>query len=197
MRRLIFIFSISIFIFTSCESERPSVPRPYSYHRIEFPARSYNSFNQDYCPISFEFPLRSQINKKKFFFNEDPIHDCWFNLSLEDLDATIYFTYQPIENSNSFEKLVDDAFTMASKHNPKANSREESKLKNNDGLEGVLFEIGGPVASPIQYYLTDGTNHFIRASLYYNKSSANDSLKIVTDYIKKDLMHIISTSSFL
>ncbi len=198
MKRSIFIFSITtLFIFISCEGERASTPRPHSYPRIEFSARTYSQFEENYCPFTFEYPERSTINRKKFFYNDDPIHNCWFNLSLNDLNATLYFTYQSIDNSSEYEKLVDDAFTMVSKHNTKANSREESRVGNSDGLEGILFEIGGPVASPLQFYLSDGKSHFMRASLYYNQSSASDSLQIVTDYIKEDILHLIGTSSFL
>lgn len=198
MRRSIFIYSLSaLFILVSCGEEKASIPKPHSYPRIEFSEREYTDFKQDYCPLTFEYPKKSSINKKQFFFNEDPKHECWFNISLEELDATIYFTYQPVDDAADLEDLVDDAFNMVSKHNTKANSRAENRVSNSNGLEGVLFEIGGPVASPIQYYLTDDENHFIRASLYYNQSSANDSLQIVTDYIKEDILHIIGTTSFL
>ena len=82
---------------------------------------------------------------------------------------------------------------MASKHNDRASSRKEYKIENNHGFTGVLFEIGGPVASPVQFYVTDTKSNFIRGSLYYNEESANDSLSIVTDYIVKDIDQIIGT----
>ena len=197
MRKSIYIYSAAaLFTFISCKEERVSQPRPHSYPRIDFPERSYSTFNEDFCPVTFDYPSKSDINKKQFFFNEDPEHDCWFNINLTDLNATLYFTYQPLNDPSDLEVLVDDSFTMVSKHNSKANSREENRISNAEGLEGVLFEMGGPVASPIQYYLTDNKNHFMRASMYFNESSANDSLQIVTDYIKEDILHMIGTTSF-
>jgi len=180
-----------------CGSEKVSSPRPHAYPRIEFQPHEYLTFQENYCPLTFDYPQIAEVNKKSFFFNENPDHECWFNLSISDYGATLYFTYQPLSSSASLESLVDDSFTMVSKHNSKANSRAESRVSNPQGLQGVVFEIGGPVASPIQFYLTDEKDHFIRASLYYNQSSANDSLQIVTDYLKEDIMQIISTAEFL
>ena len=173
-----------------------SNPRPHAFPRIEVPQHLYKNFNETYCPLSFDYPQNAKINQKKFFFNENPDHECWFNLSIEQFDATLFFTYQPLTSQESLENLVDDAFTMVSKHNPKANSRSESKINNPYGLEGVLFEIGGSVASPLQFYLTDLESHFLRASLYYNQTSSNDSLQIVTDYIKTDVLEMIRTTKF-
>ncbi len=181
----------------SCTFEQASTPKPHSYPRINFEPHEYITFNENYCPVTFEYPLRSQINKNNFFFNENTDHECWFNLGIHNLDATLFFTYHPIVNRETLELLVDDAFTLVSKHNTKANSREESRINNAEGLKGVLFLIGGKVASPLQFYLTDEKKHFIRASLYYNQKPANDSLLIVTEYIKNDVLHIISTTKFL
>jgi len=198
LKKSILIYSLFLVVFiTSCSNDRVSKPRPHSYPRIEFPERSYANFSESYCPLSFEYPSRSQINKKKFFFNDRPGHECWFNISLTDFDATLFFTYQEVESTESMESLVDDAFLLVSKHNDRANSREEGRISNSNGLDGVFFEIGGPVASPLQFYLTDNEKHFLRASLYYNNETANDSLQIVTDFIKQDLLHVISTTQFL
>lgn len=202
MRKLTLIYSTLILVgislaMTSCSVEKISSPRPHSYPRIEFLPHEYTAFQEEYCPVSFEYPTIAQVNQKKFFFNDHPDHQCWFNLSIAEFDATLYFTYHPLSSDENLEALVDDSFTMVSKHNSKANSRAESKVTNPQGLQGVIFEIGGPVASPIQFYLTDEENHFIRASLYYNNSSANDSLHIISEYIKEDIIQIINTAEFM
>ena len=163
---------------------------------MEFVNKDYINFSAEFCPVTFQYPSNSTINKKKFFFNDQPLHECWFNLNLSEHDAVIYFTYQDILDSASLEKLVDDAFLLVSKHNARASSREEARITNPEGMEGVFFEIGGPVASPLQFYLTDNKDHFIRGSLYYNGGTANDSLQVVTDHIRHDMMHIINTAKF-
>jgi len=196
LKRSIFIFSLVLGFCWSCNEGKIASPKPYSYPRIEFPEKSYRPFSQPFCLVAFEGPTITEFNRKRQFFNEDPANECWFNLLYDDLNATLYFTSHDIDRNQTLDKLVDDAYLMASKHNDKANSRQESFIENRHGLKGVIFEIGGPVASPLQFYLTDGTHNFIRGSLYYNSGAANDSLAMVTDYIKEDIDHIVGTARF-
>lgn len=174
---------------TSCEGERTPMPRPYSYPKIDFVQSTYQKLEPKGCPFTFEYPDIALVQK-------DKENNCWFNLSMDEYGATIYLTYQPIKNENGLEQLVDDAFLMVSKHNKLANSREEERVVNPGGNSGVFFQIGGPVASPLQYYMTDEENHYLRASLHYDDTAATDSLQIVTDHIKIDMMHMIETLRF-
>jgi len=52
---------------------------------------------------------------------------------------------------------------------------------------GLLFEIDGPVASPIQFFLTDSTTHFLRGSLYFKDVVNRDSIQPVFEFVKEDL----------
>lgn len=191
-----FIFSLFGLSFCHCSQDRISVPKPHSFPRIEFPEHMYRTFSEEYCPMVFDASFHSVINKKKHFFNSNPEHECWFNILYAAFNATIYFTTHTIDQENILEELIDDAYLMASKHNDRATSRKEFLIENQNGLSGVLFEIGGPVASPIQFYVTDTKNNFVRGSLYYNNESVNDSISIVTDYIMKDIDKIIGSIRF-
>lgn len=180
----------------SCKEEKAAVPKPHSYPRIEFDEKSYTSFVQPDCPVKFEYPNITLVDKKKFFFNEEPDNECWFNIRYPAYNATIYFTYYKIGKDATLEELIDDAFTLASKHNDKANSREEASFENKQGLTGIIFEIGGPVASPVQFYVTDNSENFLRGSLYFDESNVTDSLDIVVDYILEDVNTILATAQF-
>jgi gliding motility-associated lipoprotein GldD len=98
-----------------------------------------------------------------------------------------------VNNRKGFDKLVSDAFTLTDKHNVKANSRRESQIKNEHGVAGLLFEVDGPVASPIQFYLTDSTHHFFRASLYLNATVNPDSTSPIFQYLRSDMEKIIES----
>ena len=94
----------------------------------------------------------------------------------------------------NFEKLRNDAFSLANKHNIKANYIDELPIEKPNGVRGFVFNIEGPVASPFQFYLTDVEDqHFLRASLYFNTQARPDSLAPVLDFVKTDLMHLINT----
>jgi gliding motility-associated lipoprotein GldD len=52
---------------------------------------------------------------------------------------------------------------------------------------GLVYDLGGAVASPVQFYLTDSTNHFLRGSLYFEAKPNPDSIAPVLAYVKKDI----------
>jgi gliding motility-associated lipoprotein GldD len=60
----------------------------------------------------------------------------------------------------------------------------------------LVFDIAGNTASSVQFYLTDSTRHFLRGSLYFYSAPNIDSLRIVVDFIKKDILHLINTTSW-
>ena len=83
---------------------------------------------------------------------------------------------------------------MVDKHNVKANYRSESIIENEDArLYGVLFEIDGPVAAPLQFYVTDSTSHFLRGSLYFNSQVNRDSVAPVYDFLKLDFERMMES----
>jgi gliding motility-associated lipoprotein GldD len=127
------------------------------------------------------------------FFDEKVKDECWFDIYVAQFDARIHCSYYPIDSKNTLEKLHSDAFTLAGKHNIKADYIDEIKIQKPNHVSGFLFDIEGAAASPFQFYLTDSTKHFMRGSLYFNTESRPDSLQPVFDFMKKDIMHLINT----
>ena len=80
---------------------------------------------------------------------------------------------------------------MAGKHNVRAEFRKESIIEKPGNVNGLLFEISGPVASAIQFYVTDSINHFFRASLYFESHVNPDSTAPVLTFMKQDIFNII------
>ena len=56
-----------------------------------------------------------------------------------------------------------------------------------------VYDIAGNTASSMQFYVTDSTHHFLRGSLYFNVAPNIDSMKIVVDFLKTDVLHMIQT----
>lgn len=176
-----------ILIISSCGKDRIAQPRPHQYPRITYPAQEYKSYVNDECPFVLDIPTYAKTTKKKLLFDEVAADPCWFDISLEQLNATIHCSYYPISKNNTLDKLVNDAFTMASKHNVKASFREEYVIKNKAGHSGLMFKINGPVATPFQFYMTDSTRHFLRGSLYFDERVNQDSISPIVDFIEEDL----------
>ena len=62
----------------------------------------------------------------------------------------------------------------------------------------MIYELYGEVATPIQFYVTDKKNHFLRGSMYpstINKMIRinRDSLNPIINFYKKDIEKIIES----
>ena len=183
----------TVFLCTSCD-DKVTIPKPRMYPRIEFPQKNFKTFLTDYCELKFSFPDYGVLQKDTLFFDEQPAHPCWFSLEMDSLNAQLHCSYYNISKKDNFDKLLLDAFNLAGKHNIKANYRKESVIESpQKKVYGLLFDIEGPVATPLQFYLTDSTTHFFRASLYFYDKVNPDSTQILVDFIRPDILHLIET----
>lgn len=181
-----------IFIF-SCSDETIKTPKPRMYPRVVYPKKNYVNFDTTLCSFQFRYPDFNKILKDSFKFEGKPVDPCWFDLRSKDLNTSLHCSYYNINDKKSLSSLIDDAFNLAGKHNVKANYRKETIIENKYGVTGILFDIEGPVASPTQFYLTDGKNHFFRASLYFNSRVNPDSTAPVLTFVKQDIDTLIAT----
>lgn len=190
--RYILLFALLIG-FAACEEFTP-VPKPRAYPKVTYPAGPNKTLKAPYCDFSFEQPDYVKMTQDSFFFDEKAKSDCWFNLDVPELNATIHCSYFPVRTKADFDKHVTDAFEMVNKHNVKANYIAESNYaRPEDNVYGIVYTIEGPAASPYQFFLTDSTNHFLRGSLYFRTESRPDSMAPVIAFMKKDVNQIIET----
>lgn len=184
------VCSAAALFLTSCDDDDDDIvsPKPRGYIRIDFPEKSYRTYDS-ICPFSFEIPRYARMEPNKSP-NAEP---CWLNLSFPQFRATIHLSYKTIENN--LDKYLDDAHAIANKHQIKATGLDEiTVLRDSARVYGLLFDIAGNTASSLQFYLTDSTTHFLRGSLYFNAVPNADSLGIVVDFLKKDVLHLINTT---
>ncbi len=197
MKKFLWTFILlGIIIVSACKEDTVYTPKPRMFPKVDYPEKSYITFDQDYCAMKFQMPAYAVVEKDTAFFDEKPAHPCWFDLYMKDFNGRLHFSYYPIEGQESYDKLVGDAFEFVEKHDIKANYRQETTIENKHGLSGILFDLEGPVASPIQFFLTDSTDHFIRASVYFYNQVEPDSMAPIYDYISEDVARIIETMSF-
>lgn len=167
-----------------CESHY--TPKPRAYFRIDFPEKNYLEF-ESACGFDIEVPRYSQIELIRA--SQD---SCWFNLSFPRNRAKVHFTYLAVNDELSL--LLEDAYQMAFKHEVKADAIQREAFNYADRrVYGMIYDLKGDVASPLQFYLTDSAEHFLRGSLYFNHIPNADSIQPAIDFIREDVIHLIQT----
>lgn len=175
--------------FISCDEEDDVYsPRPRGYCRIDFPEKEYRRYDS-VCPYSFEIPTYSRIVQDKHSGAEP----CWLNLEFPQFKATVHLSYKAV--NNDLAKHLENSHYFANKHQVKATGLDEVVvLRDSAKVYGLLFDISGNTASSLQFYLTDSTRHFMRGALYFNSVPNIDSLRIVVDFLRTDVLHMINTT---
>jgi len=181
---------ISFFLGWLSGCDETPTPKPRAYIRIDLPAKQYVSFDSTY-PFRFEYPAYAAVKPD----TSKQALPYWLNLEFRKLKATIFLSYKPIHNNKELGIYLEDNHLFLSRHIPKANGIEELVVENKkSNIYGTIYNIEGTgAASPVQFYLTDSTHHFIRGALYFNFTPNNDSLKPVIDFLRKDIIHMAET----
>jgi gliding motility-associated lipoprotein GldD len=169
-----------------CESE--FTPRPRGYMHIELQPHSYAAFDTT-CPFVFEMSAHARATY-------DPAHSeqpCWFSIEYPRHRAKVHISYARL--NGDLATYLEDVRTLTNKHISKASGIQERVIMIPErDLFGMRFDVGGTsAASPIQFFITDSTTHFMRGALYFNAVPNNDSLAPVVQYISEDIDHLIST----
>jgi gliding motility-associated lipoprotein GldD len=192
--KIVFLILAVAFLF-SCNSEYHPETKRKGYFRIDFPEKKYQLFDSAGYPYTFEYPVYGYVTKDSTFF-DDKAEDWWINIDFPQFNGRAFISYKPV-GQNNFEKLVNDAFTLRSKqHINISTGIEDSLIRTPNGVEGVYFSLGGNTATANQFFLTDSVRHFLRGALYFDATPNADSLGIVNDFLKKDLLHLINTLRF-
>jgi gliding motility-associated lipoprotein GldD len=101
---------------------------------------------------------------------------------------------------NNLESLMNDAQELVFSHDMKASGISRIRVGGLETSEnrttGVLYHLEGPVATPIQFFVTDSTNNFLRGSLYFDQVINADSTAPITERLLSDIEQLISTISW-
>ena len=180
--KTVYLYLITIILILGGCKQRFS-PKPKGYLRIDLEQKQDSLFQPIHCPFYFNsanyFKLKIQPN-------------CWIDLEYPKHNATIHLTYKRV-NQNLIN-LLEESRNMAYKHTIKADAiNEKTYLNNINNTYGTLYDIKGPVASSVQFHITDSMKHFIRGALYFNTNPNQDSLQPVINYVRKDIIRIMES----
>ena len=184
---IIAIILIGILL-SSCGEEQRPLPKPKGYFRIDLPEKDYVKVDtlQRYA---FEAPSYALLTNDPFA----PEEKNWVNVEMPNFKASIHLTHKEVKGN--LGEYLEDVHTMLTKHLQKANGMNDSLIINPDRkVYGMMIEMDGKgVATPLQFYLTDSTDNFVRGALYFNFVPNNDSMQPVIEYIRQDIDRMIGT----
>ena len=172
-------------------------PRPRGFYRIDFPEKIYHPLDNNF-PYRFEIPGYVKVSPDR----ENPGQPLWINLEVPENKAEIHISYYNLETRAKpprilLSELMEEARELAYKHSIKADAIEERIYVNREEkVFGTVYQIKGNAASPMQFFLTDSTRHFLRGALYIRATPDIDSLKPVIDFLEHDVIHLIETATW-
>ncbi|GAB3986904.1 hypothetical protein GCM10028807_05310 [Spirosoma daeguense] len=173
----------------SGNSSEKYTPKPKGFPRFDLPKPNYVSIEPTH-PYQFEYNKIARILPDTFARSEPD----WIFINYPAWHASVQLTYKPVRNDiNRLRSMLEDSYKLASRHNIKAYSIEQRKLRLKSGLEASVIDLAGEVPSQVQFVTTDSTTHFLRGALYFNVATENDSLQPVIQYIRNDIMHLLNT----
>ncbi len=175
-----------ILAFYSCDE--PPVPKPMGYFHIEIPAKNEYQHFSSACPFEFDISTLAKMQ-----LTDSIAQPCFYNLEYPQWKATIHISYIPLKND--LKQLIDEEHHRKEKHLALAASITDSSfIFPNKKVSATVFNINGTkTATPLQFFVTDSTKHFFRASLYFYHTPNNDSIQPVIKYIKEDVRRLIKS----
>lgn len=182
---LVLLFCFAAFLMGSCNNN--PTPKPKGYFRIALPQKTQQQYDGSPCPFTFAIPTYSEILPYK----DSIAQPCWKYLYFPQFDCNLFLSYKEI--NGDLPKLLEDSRTLVYKHTLKAESIEESSFVRPGKNFGILYDIGGSAASPLQFFVTDSSNHFLRGALYFNVAPQPDSLAPVIKFLREDIVALMES----
>ncbi len=181
MKRVYFLLVILLLI--ACGNN--PTPKARSYFRIAFPEKKYKKVEEEGL-YSFELPVYAQLRQ------DDTAKYVWQNIYFPEQNGQLHLTYFPLEGNLS--EYLEDMHKFVYKHTIKADGiKKKEYTAPQRNVYGMLYDIEGNTASSVQFFLTDSTTHFLRGSLYLNERPNKDSLNIVIDFLREDVLMLMQT----
>ena len=176
-----FIFSVLLcaILFTSCKEE--TMPKPKAMLRLEYPKTGYEKFSAK----NFQFQMNKQAKVKIQGQNS-------LTLDYPLMKGSIFISYKRVDDN--LKKLLADAQRLSYEHTVKADGiKKQEFINDKDKVYGMFYEVSGDAASQAQFYVTDSTQHFVMASLYFYVRPNYDSIYPAAANLQKDMGRIIET----
>ena len=190
-KKVIMMLVATSLALVSQQCHRPAdIPKPYAYLRIDMPEATYHRCDTAAVPFTFEKNDLAEVTIKKHTHR-----DVWIDLTYPQFDGIVFLSYKHLHGLDDLRGQTDTSSRLLENHYQFASGVEEAAYENPaQHVYGTTYQLHGKrVASTFQFWATDSLHHFLRGSLYINRTPNNDSLSPVLDYIREDLTHLIET----
>lgn len=168
----------------SCSSHKSHAPKPPTYLELIFPNRDYEVYT-DSCGYSYNKPS---------YFNVKNVDGSICNRDIEFSKLNGVMHLSRIDMDTTLAAYINYSINKVDEHKIKATAILDSTIiRTKDRVFGTFFELQGNVASPFQFYLTDSTSRFINGVVYFDAVPNYDSIKPVLDFVKKDILEMMTT----
>lgn len=173
-----------------------STPRPYGYYRIATPDTAYVDFHTQMANAEssiVNYPYTFALSQNAVVEPRTDVNEpYWINIFYPSLNATIHCSYKPVRNN--LRELTNDALEFVYRNASFATAIPERDYMHPEAnVYGVLFDLEGNTASSCQFFVTDSTRNFFRASVYCNCPPNADSLAPVYQYLRTDIIKMVES----
>lgn len=168
------------------QPEKVGVPKPLGQIRITLPDTGSTPYFSP-CASAFRVPNHAKIELQRTQQHE---LGCWYNIFFPRFNARLHCTEVPV--NEHLPALMKDAEDLVFGHEVAALGIRRQVL-DVKGKSGVLYVLEGPVAAPLQFFVTDSVSHFMRGSLYFNHAPNPDSTAPVLERMEADVRRIMET----
>ena len=182
--KILYLFGFFLFHF-SCD-ETNYLPKEKGFLRLEFEKPTYDTFSIEASKLNFIF--------NNAYSSFEIVSDEKIVLSYKDIKIDIVLSNVELDNISSFEESIQNFYMFLEPHRKKSNQISIKEFTSaNNKIFAKVFEMRGPVASPLQFYVTDSTNHFLFGSMNIMEKSDYDSIYPSIMYVKNDVFSIIES----
>lgn len=179
-------FIVMVIVCCCFACQQVDVPKPKAFLRLEYPKADYKNIETS-LPFSFK---KNKLSTVETIKKNNRL--LGLNLNYKSLNATVYLTYGALENN--LNKFISDAGSITQKHAQMAREVSERSFENESTeVYGKLYELQGPVASQIQFHITDRKKHFLSGALYFRTRPNYDSILPAVDYVRKDIIMLMES----
>lgn len=187
---LLIILLVTLF-FPACDANHG--PKPRAYFRIALPEKEYLMFDS-------VFPYRFLLPAYSVFVSDTraTAEPYWANIEFPAFKATLHLSYKSVDGIDDLKTYFEDSRGFIQRHIPKATAiTEELIIREEHRVFGLLYRIRGrEAASPVQFFVTDSIDHFLRGALYFQVTPNNDSLAPVIGFLEEDIRLMLESLSW-
>lgn len=184
LHKILFLFGLLLFHF-SCD-ETSYLPREKAFLRLEFEKPMYDTYSSEFSKLNFIF--------NNAYASFEIVSDKKTVLRYKDIKIDIVLIDIQLENTSSIEESLQNFYMFLEPHRKKSNQISVKEFVSADNKRfAKVFEMRGPVASPLQFYVTDSINNFLFGSMNLTEKSDYDSIYPSIMYVKNDIFSIIES----